>query len=217
MKSGLFGGTFNPLHTGHIDTLRVVRDNFGLDRVYLIPCSVPPHKPAAGLAPAADRLEMINRSIRDIKGFYSSGMELERGGPSYTIDTVLEFKKEYADTTRPHLIIGSDAFFDITTWDRYQKIFDEIDVIVMTRPGYRDTLAEITSFVRQGISPGYCFRDEENAFVHNGEKKKIHIAEVPLIDISSTMIRELVRKGEPFGHLVPLPVKKIIVEKGLYS
>jgi nicotinate-nucleotide adenylyltransferase len=216
MNSGLFGGTFNPLHNGHIDTLRVVRENFGLDRVYLIPCAVPPHKSSAGLAPGSDRLEMINASIRDIDGFFSSAMELERGGPSYTIDTVKEFKKRDTDGTITHLIIGSDAFLDITTWERYSAIFEETPVIVMTRPGSRNSFQEIAEFIQQKLSSGYCFSDKRNAFVHDKGKQNISVAEVPLIDISSTRIRELVSSGKPFGHLVPGPVEQIIVEKGLY-
>ncbi|MCF8045285.1 MAG: nicotinate-nicotinamide nucleotide adenylyltransferase, partial [Desulfarculaceae bacterium] len=166
MNSGLFGGTFNPLHNGHIDTLRVVRENFCLDRVYLIPCAVPPHKSSAGLAPGSDRLEMINASIRDIHGFSSSAMELERSGPSYTIDTVREFKKRDTDGTTPHLIIGSDAFLEITTWDRYGAIFEEAPVIVMTRPGSRNDFSEISGFIRQDISSAYRFSEQERAFVH---------------------------------------------------
>lgn len=216
MNSGLFGGTFNPLHNGHLDTLRVVRENFGLDRVYLIPCAVPPHKSSSGLASGSDRLEMINRSIENIPGFFSSAMELERGGPSYTIDTVTEFKKRDTDGTIPHLIIGSDAFLDITTWERFSAIFEETPVIVMTRPGSRSDFREISRFIQQEISAGYRFSQKERAFVHDGTKHNIRIAQVPLIDISSTRIRELVRSGKPFGHLVPPPVEQIIVEKGLY-
>mgnify|MGYP006277586309 CR=1 FL=1 len=216
MNSGLFGGTFNPLHNGHLDTLRVVRENFGLDRIYLIPCAVPPHKSSAGLVPGSDRLEMINASIEDIPGFFSSAMELERGGPSYTIDTVKEFKKRDTKGTIPHLIIGSDAFLDITTWERYSAIFEETPVIVMTRGGSKNSFQEISAFIQQNISSGYRFSEQADAFVNHGDKKNISVAEVPLIDISSTRIRELVRSGKPFGHLVPPPVEQIIVEKGLY-
>ena len=216
MNSGLFGGTFNPLHNGHLDTLRVVRENFGLDRVYLIPCAIPPHKSSAGLASGSDRLEMINASIREIPGFFSSAIELERGGPSYTIDTVRECKKQDLDGTIPHLIIGSDAFLDITTWERYDAIFEEASVIVMTRPGSENSFQEISAFIQQNISAGYRFSEQADAFVHDRGKQNISVAEVPLINISSTRIRELVRRGKPFGHLVPGPVKQIIVEKGLY-
>ena len=216
MNSGLFGGTFNPLHNGHLDTLRVVRENFGLERVYLIPCAVPPHKSSAGLAPGSDRLEMINASIKEIPGFFSSAMELERGGPSYTIDTVQEFQKQDSDHTTFHLILGSDAFLDITAWERYTAIFDKIPVIVMTRPGSGADFKKISDFIRQGISSGYRFSENADAFVHDKGKQNIRVAEVPLIDISSTRIRKLVRSGKPFGHLVPGPVEQIIVEKGLY-
>ena len=216
MNSGLFGGTFNPLHNGHLDTLRAVLEMFGLDRVYLIPCAIPPHKSSSGLAPGNERLEMINASIRHMPEFFSSAIELERGGPSYTIDTVREFKKRDTDRADFYLILGSDAFLEINTWERFSAIFDEIPIIVMTRPGSGDNFKELAGFIQREISSDYRFSEKSNTFVHKRGKQSIRIAEVPLIDISSTRIRNLIRSGKPFGHLVPPPVEKIIVEKGLY-
>ena len=123
MDAGLFGGTFNPLHDGHLGIIQFVKDHCGLDKIFLYPSAVPPHKSQTDLAPALDRMKMVADAAASRPGFYASDIELHRRGPSFTIDTIHEFQKAWSKEIRFHLLMGSDAFFDITTWKQNDKIF----------------------------------------------------------------------------------------------
>lgn len=214
MKIGLFGGTFNPYHNGHFGIVEYVRNHLGLDRVYLIPSSTPPHKPDSNLAPAELRFEMVKKSIKNCPGLYVSNRELIRQGPSFTIDTIYEFQNDFPTDTPFFLLLGSDAFFDIETWKNQEKIFHNISIIVMIR-GSKETLEDITAFVDEQLSKRYTFNRKSGEFTHP-VKKKIIITNVPKIDISSTMIRTRVKNNLSIQKLVPEPVDELIRSKELY-
>jgi len=215
MKAGLFGGTFNPFHNGHIGIIEHVQKKYELKKIFLIPSSTPPHKPYLNLAPAKDRFAMVKESLKDHKGFLLSDKELIRKGPSFTIDTINEFKKEYGQDIQFFLLIGSDAFLDITTWKHKDKIFEAIQIIIMLRGHWKNYNA-IVSFIDENISKGYTFNEQDNTFSHK-KKQQIIICKVPKIDISSTMIRTRVKNNEPIKDLVPATVEKIIRTKELYK
>ncbi len=215
MKVGLFGGTFNPFHNGHIEIIQYVKDRYGLNKIFLIPSATPPHKPDINLAPANDRFEMVRISLQDHENFFVSDKELIRKGPSFTIDTINEFKKEYGCNTDFSLLMGSDAFLDITTWKNKNKIFETIEIIIMLRGHWKNYNA-IVSFIDENISKGYFFNEQDNTFSHK-KKKKILICRVPKINISSTMIRERVKNHESIKDFVPANIEKIIRTKDLYK
>lgn len=215
MKIGLFGGTFNPFHNGHIRIIEHVKDAFRLEKLFLIPSATPPHKPDTDLAPANERFDMVMQSIKGREGFFVSDKELTRKGPSFTIDTLEEFKTDLGEKTDLFLLMGSDAFFDITTWRQKDQIFNLVKIIVMLR-GYFKNHDAFVSFIDEYISKGYIFNDKDNSFIHT-KKKTIFLCRVPRIDISSTMIRERVKHGKPIEGLVPAGVLKIIHEKELYQ
>ncbi len=215
MKAGLFGGTFNPIHNGHIAVIKHVKKEFKLEKIYLIPSALPPHKPDKDLAAASQRYDMVVQTIENLSGFHVSDKEVKRDGPSYTIDTISEFKKETDIGTQLFLIMGSDAFFDITTWKNNTRIFEEISVIVMLRPGDEKNIDNMDRFIDEKISKGYKFDHNINAFFHE-KKKSVHICNVPKIQISSTMIRNLAKQKKSIKNLVPLNVENLIIKKGLY-
>jgi len=215
MKAGLFGGTFNPFHNGHMGIIEYVKKEYSLSKIFLIPSATPPHKPDINLAPANDRFAMVKESLKGHKNFQVSDKELTRKGPSFTIDTINEFKKEYGPNTRFFLLMGSDAFLDITTWKHKDQIFDAIPIIIMLRGNWKNSHA-IASFIDENISKGYIFNKQDNTFSHK-EKQKIIICKVPKIDISSTMIRTRVKNNESIKDLVPANVEKIIRTKELYK
>ena len=169
MKAGLFGGTFNPFHNGHIEIIQYVKDRYGLNKIFLIPSATPPHKPDINLAPANDRFEMVSQSLQDHENFFVSDKELIREGPSFTIDTINEFKKEYGRNTHFSLLMGSDAFLDITTWKNKDKIFETIRIIIMLR-GHWENYDAIVSFIDENISKGYIFNEQNNTFSHKKKK-----------------------------------------------
>lgn len=215
MKAGLFGGTFNPFHNGHIEIIQYVKDRYGLEKIFLIPSATPPHKPDINLAPANDRFEMVKQSLKGHENFFVSDKELIRKGPSFTIDTINEFKKEYGPTTLFYLLMGSDAFLDITTWKHKDQIFEAIQIIIMLR-GHWENYNAIVSFIDENISKGYIFNEQDNTFSHK-KKQKIIICKVPKINISSTMIRERVKNNKSIKDLVPANIEKIIRTKELYK
>jgi len=215
MEIGLFGGTFNPFHYGHIRIIEHVKNIFGLETIFLIPSATPPHKPDIDLAPAEDRYEMVKQSFQGREGFVVSDKELTRKGPSFTIDTIEDFKKDLGKKAEISLLMGSDAFFDIPTWRQKDKIFDSVDIIVMLRGPFKNH-HDFVSFIDEYISKGYIFNETDHGFFHE-KKQKIYLCRVPRIDISSTMIRERVKSGKSIEGLVPAGVLKIIYEKELYQ
>ena len=220
MNIGLFGGTFNPLHNGHIETIQYVAGNFALNKVFFIPCAIPPHKGQQNLAPANDRLDIINMGLKQIPSSYdflSSDIELKRKGPSFTIDTVKEFKARNKKSNT-FLILGSDAFFDIHTWKDFKAIFNQICVIIMLRktkvePG--ELIEKLKYYIKNNISTKYKLSTEKDTFIH-AERKNIFYAHVPQINISSTMIRKLIKQGDSISHMTPALAAKQIHDKGLY-
>jgi nicotinate-nucleotide adenylyltransferase len=215
MKIGLFGGTFNPFHNGHIRIIEHVKKTYGLEKIFIIPSATPPHKPDADLAPASDRFEMVRQSIEGREGFIISDKELTRKGPSFTIDTIEDFKIALCEKADLFLLMGSDAFFDITTWRQKDRIFESVKIITMLR-GHFENHHAFASFIDEHISKEYIFNEQDNSFFHE-TKQKIILCRVPRIDISSTMIRERVKSGKSIEGIVPAGVLKIIHEKELYQ
>ncbi len=221
MNIGLFGGTFNPLHNGHIETIKYVADKFALEKVIFIPCAIPPHKTMTNLASAEDRFKMVSKALNNIPKPYKfsvSDIELQRKGPSFTIDTIREFKKIYTKSTKFFFIIGSDAFLDIQTWKNFKEIFNELCVIIMLRNQTMETknlMEKIRSCIKTNISSDYKFNNKNNSFLHNN-KKEVYIADVPNIAVSSTIIRKYIKQGVSIEQITPHEVAKQIYEKGLY-
>ena len=221
-RAGLFGGTFNPIHLGHLRAAEEVKSGFGLDCIYFIPASLPPHKDTAGLADAADRKEMIDRAIASNSGFAVSDVEIRRQGRSYTIDTIAAFQEsQAAEKTVYYLIIGMDQFFEIDTWKSYDALFENISFIVMTRPSESsiDPLKRfdaVAEYARRHVDKAYHPQPENLCLVHE-TKQPIWMFEVTPLSISSSKIRELVRKQQSITYLVTDVVEAYILAKDLYK
>ena len=215
MKEGLFGGTFNPLHNGHIQVISHVKNAFDIDRIHLIPSAVPPHKSFQNLAPARDRFDMIYKTVASIPGLCASDLELRRTGPSFTIDTVKQFMDAAAPGIDPYFILGTDAFFDMDTWKQIFDIFKKINIIIMTRAGEKRRFKEIADFLASQVPCTHHFNEASMTFYHP-ELKSVYICKTPKIQISSTLIRQRVKNNQSIHSLVPGPVEDIIIKKGLY-
>ncbi len=215
MSIGLFGGTFNPFHNGHIRIVEYVKKKYGLKKIFFIPSATPPHKLDINLACASDRFNMVKTSLETFDDFFVSDKELTREGPSFTIDTINEFRNEHGVNTNFYLLMGSDVFLDITTWKKKDRIFETIPIIIMLRGPlkHHDLIA---SFIDEHISKEYIFNEKDTCFFHT-TKQEIRLCRVPKIDISSTTIRRLVKKRKPIKNLVPETVEKIILAKELYK
>jgi nicotinate-nucleotide adenylyltransferase len=221
MRIGLFGGTFNPVHLGHLRTVLEVRERFGLGRVYLIPSAIPPHKSEVGIASPSDRLEMIQRAVKNDSDFVVSDIELMRTGPSYTIDTLSFFADILPKTDPRFLIVGLDAFLEIHTWKDFMGILTRISLIVMGRPGafdcgeFKDMPHAVADYL-DVLAPGYQYDWQRMVFFHP-EFESVYLIGVTSLDISSSAIRSLVRKGRSIRFLVPETVSEFIASKGLYQ
>jgi nicotinate-nucleotide adenylyltransferase len=214
MRIGLFGGTFDPVHLGHLRASLEVKEGFNLDRVYLIPSAMPPHKAPSRVSDPAARIEMLGAAVAGDPGFIVSPAEFNRRGPSYTIDTVREFQADFPAADRFYLIIGLDAFLEIDTWRSYCELLERVSFLVMLRPGSAGS-GELGRFLSHRISDRYEFNADRSRFVHP-DHPPIHLVNVTAMNISSTRIRSLVRAGKSIRYLVPEPVASIIAKKGLY-
>ena len=219
-RIGIFGGTFNPIHLGHVQVVREVKADFDLDKILIIPSALPPHKELDGVADAEDRLEMIRLAFSDDPSFMISDVELKRSGPSYTIDTVRHFKSILSENTDLFLIVGLDAFLEIDTWKSYKDLFLLIPFIVMSRTinGENSTKLEwksLKNYLQSKISKGYTFSLTQSSFVHD-KKQPIFVYNVTPVNISSTSIRRNIREGRSIKQLVPEIIEDFIKTKGLY-
>jgi len=224
MKTGFFGGTFNPIHFGHLKAIKEVKERFPLDKIYIIPSAIPPHKDQTDVAGASERYEMVKMAVKDdseLKGFVEiSDVELKRSGPSYTIDTVLHYKSILPEDSSFYLILGIDAFLEVNTWKSYMDLFDLIPFIIITRPGIvnykkNGNRSAVEKFLFAWISGKYRFNSKISGYVHE-DKKTVFMLDIAPLDISSTMIRSHIRESKNISSLVPVAVNSFIDKKRLY-
>lgn len=185
-KIGLFGGTFDPVHNGHLIIARSVCETLGLNSVIFIPSARPPHKNSDIMFSAEQRFRMLRLAIKKIPCFTVSDIEMTRKGPSYTIDTILEIKKILQADTDLVFIVGRDNLSDIETWKDPQAILEQCKIVVADRP-----------VTPQNDSPEWLM-------------KKVEFVKVPLIEISSSDIRCRIREKKSIRYLVPDSVTDII-------
>jgi nicotinate-nucleotide adenylyltransferase len=211
---GIVGGTFDPVHLAHLRVAEEVREAQRLDEVRLVPSAVPPHKRRGDVAPAADRLRMVEAAVAGHAGLRVWGIELERPGPSYTIDTLRTLRAELGEEVRVVFALGWDAFAEINTWKEYAAIFGVCDVVVVTRPGQPTALAAGDFPVAARKSLRY---DRGSAGFRHVSGHRVTLQHVTALDISATDIRARVRAGRSIRFLVPDPVRIYIHAHGLYG
>lgn len=214
---GLYGGSFNPVHLGHLRTALEVREKAGLDEVWMIPTHQPPHKDPAAMAPAEDRLAMLQRAIAGVDGLRADPIELERTGPSYSVDT-LRMLRERHEATSFRLILGFDAFAEIHTWHRYEDVLAACHLIVTTRPPIPVTTgANPEAFEKLPIAVRKAFWYDETigSYAHASGHRLDFLPVTPL-EISASALRADVARGASIRFLVPDAVRAYIEERGLY-
>ena len=195
---GILGGTFDPIHMGHLRMAEHVFQRMELEKIIFIPAYVPPHKLGQDFAPAEHRYAMTELAMQDNPHFMVSDMELKRTGVSYTIDTVRQLHQLYADKEL-HFIIGADSVAQLHTWHNIEEMLELTRFVAVWRPGYEDAMTELVR--------------------HLGEraKQRVLLLDTPVCDISSTEIRTRVRQGASLAGLVPAPVEEYIYKHGLYG
>ena len=211
---GIFGGTFNPIHIGHLRAAEEVAGLFNLDKVIFVPSARPPHKSPAPVIDFQHRLAMVRIAVAERPGFLASDLEGRREGFSYTFETIEYFKAEYGESTRLLFLTGLDAFLAIDTWKEYRRLFDMTDFVVFTRPGAGVDL--MGSLLQRRICPDYHW-DEAQAAYCAPSLKKVYFKPITMIDVSSTSIRKMIRKGRSIRFLLPEGVRRYIIENKLYQ
>lgn len=196
---GIMGGTFDPIHYGHLVTAEIARAHFHLDEVLFVPTGRPPHKEGSPVTGAEDRYLMTVLATATNPHFSVSRSEVDRPGPSFTVDTVAEIRRQQGLDCGLFFITGADAIRDVATWHRPDELLAMCDIIAATRPGY--SLHDVEQGV-PGLGP--------EALTH------IHFLEVPALAISSSDIRRRVAEGTPIKYLVPESVEAHIEKMGLY-
>ncbi|MFP4661810.1 MAG: nicotinate-nucleotide adenylyltransferase [Halanaerobiales bacterium] len=193
----IFGGTFDPIHLGHLLIAEQVYNNFSLDRIIFIPAGLPPHKVEKDISSAGDRLAMLKLAIKNNKHFAASSYELDKSGKSYTAETLRYFHRNDI-ASNVYFIIGADSLLDILNWREPDYLFQNARFIVVHRPGY-----DISDYYKNEKYKPY--------------REKILILDTMQVDISSTRIREMVRAKKSIRYLTTNEVVEYIYTKNLYS
>ena len=206
---GIFGGTFDPIHYGHLRTAFEMLQVLQLAEVRFVPCSDPPHRRTT-FASAEERMRMVRAAIDDQQGFVADDRELMRDGPSYSIDTLLSLREEF-----PHhplgLIVGMDAFLGLPTWHRWEEILDTAHIVVAHRPGWK---APDLGPLGEMISERGTHKVND---LHDDLYGRVHIHAVTQLEIASTEIPDLVAAGRDPRFLVPDAVCNAIAESACYQ
>jgi nicotinate-nucleotide adenylyltransferase len=197
-RIGILGGTFDPPHLGHLWLATLAAEALQLDRVLFMPAAQPPHKRRLEISGATDRLLMTRLAIADNRDFELSAIEMERPGPSYTVDSVEELQRQIGARTSLYLVMAADSLSQIETWREPDRLLSLVEWVVGPRPGVE--LPQRAALDR---------RFGEAA-------KRIHLLSGPSLDVSSSEIRARVAAGHTIRYLVPRAVEELIVERGLY-
>ena len=196
-KLGIMGGTFDPIHLGHLKVAEVAQSRFSLEKVVFVPASCPPHKSLKDITPFEHRYEMVNLAIKGSAHFESSRIEMEISCPCYAGDTIKAFKERYDEGLQIYFITGLDIFQTIMDWNRSRTYPGICQFIAATRPGYN--------------------REEIEKSIPDDFLPSITILEEPRLSISSTEIRSRVRAQKPIDEMVPETVRDYIFKWGLYQ
>jgi len=205
---GIFGGTFDPIHYGHLRTAFEMLQALDFDEVRFIPCGDPPHR-GMTFAEAKLRFLMVKVAIAGQEGFVCDDRELRRDGPSYSIDTLIDLRKEFPDRSLG-LIVGMDAFLGLPNWHRWDEILDVAHIVVAHRPGWR---APDIGVLGDMITEHGTHRVAD---LHDATHGNIHIHAVTQLEIASTEIRDLVAAGRDPRFLMPDGVSRVIEETSVY-
>ena len=197
LRRGLFGGTFDPPHMGHLVMAEAARSQLGLHEVIFMPAAQPPHKQGKKICATEQRVAMVRHAIADNEDFTLSTFEASRKGPNYTTETMRLLREEWGDRVELFFIMGLDSLVDLPLWYKPQQLIELVKLAVIARPGYH---ADMDTLER--LLPGIS--------------KRVFFAHAPLIGISSTDIRKRVQEGKSIRYLVPRGVEQYIEEWGLY-
>ncbi|MBE0598879.1 MAG: nicotinate-nucleotide adenylyltransferase [Desulfuromonadales bacterium] len=212
MRTGILGGTFNPIHLAHLRIAEEVRESCTLDRVLFIPAATPPHKEVAEAVPFAHRLAMVQAAIAGNAAFAVSDLEARREGKSYSVHT-LEILQQENPQDELFFIIGMDSFRDLHLWKDYQRLFELANLVVAARPGVE--VGDPQELLPVAIRGEFCYDKPLEKLLHRSGRSVVFLEE-RLLGISSTGIRRLLAEGRSIRYLVPSAVEQYLITHALY-
>lgn len=223
MRVGVFGGAFNPIHIGHLAAANEVAAMACLERVYFVVSARPPHKEDHMMADAEARFRMVELAVEGNPLFRASRVELDRPGVSYTVDTLRHFHDRYGDDV--YFILGQDAMEDVGAWHSAATLLKTRNFIVVTRPGYDpSTLIEVLSGVLASMYRNIkliSLASDDNGVTNlmrvEGASTTIRTVEITPLGVSSSLIREKLKRGEPIKYLVPEPVERYLKDGDIFG
>ncbi len=209
------GGTFNPVHLGHLRAAEEIAENLKLDQVYFMPAARPPHKSPHPLVGYWHRLEMLKLAVSDRPGFWASDLENHLPAPSYTVNTVRAFQKAWSGRTAIYFLVGLDSFMSLPHWFQYRELLSLTPVVVFGRAGIADTRETMGEMLRREVDPQIKWSRKNEVFT-GPDIKPIHFQPGCRLEISSTGLRARLESGASVRYLVPEPVRMYIEKHGLY-
>lgn len=216
-RIGLFGGTFDPVHYGHLAVAKRAKESFSLDSLWFIPAATPPHKKThhdqQAISSFVDRVAMLNLALASHDDFFLSQLENELPQPSYTVDTLQEIRQRLGPEAELFFFIGVDAFVEVATWKEYGRLPMLASFVVISRPAYPLTRAEN---VITGCFKDYWYDPMSGVWETNGTGEKIYFMSMKPVPISSSDVRNRIRDGQPINEFVPADVAEYIKDKKLY-
>jgi nicotinate-nucleotide adenylyltransferase len=213
-RLGLFGGTFNPIHYGHLRSAEEVVEALDLNQIWFIPAALPPHKAPADVTPFEVRLAMTRLAVGRHPRLSVSDVEGRRPGKSYSIETLRHFRGEFGPQGELYFILGMDAILEIASWKDYRELFTLSHFVVLERPGYdRDRLGEL---LKRQVHPDFAPLPAEAGFQHPSGYRVLFQATTHM-DIAATSIRHLVGEGKSIRYLLPERVRRFILKNRLYK
>lgn len=219
MKLGLLGGSFNPVHHGHLAIARQTREVLGLDQILFIPTNHPPHKPNGSLAPAQDRYEMVRLAIASDPSLAISDVEIRRPGKSYSIDTIRLLQQEHGARTQLFFLIGLDAFLDFPSWREPLTLLELCPFVVLSRPGLSfrslSTMALLPPIPQASLADLNAGRISQLK-VSLGTQR-LTCLQLPPCAVSASDVRSRIRRGLPVANLLPPLVESYILQHHLYQ
>jgi nicotinate-nucleotide adenylyltransferase len=199
VRVGVFGGTFDPIHRGHLAAAKSIRRALDLDKVIFVPAGQPWMKVGTPVSPVKDRVEMVRLAVARRKAFEVSTIEAGRPGPSYAVDTMYTMRRQLGGNSTLFFLLGSDALMEIAQWREPQRLIELCQLVAFARPGVGLPAMEKLEAAVPGIS------------------QRVVFVEVPQVDVQATGIRQRVAEGRSVQRLVPRAVERYILEHGLYG
>ena len=213
IRIGLFGGTFNPIHCGHLRAAEEVREYYNLEKVIFIPARIPPHKHDEEMVAPEHRLEMVKLAIRNNPAFSISNFELKRDTTSYSIFTIEHFRKKFGDHTALFFLMGMDSFVEISTWKDFVRLFSLADFVIMTRPGYPKR--GIAQILPVDVVKNFAYNAQRKCYLHSSGHT-LYFQEISLLEISSRAVRAKIKNRRSVRYLVLPIIERYIRNHHLY-